>query len=138
MGYNYQATKFPRLKRTCERWHYDLQEEMKKRFSLNREPPKLKWKPGQISDAALEKYLNKFSQIIEKPVSDIEEIALKKLLEFDYNIIEVITEMIQPDSKIFKEVNNRIKSKKEVQEGQVTLYKGDERLQVVSYLVNLS
>lgn len=64
LGFEYQSTKYPRLKNIKDQWHYDLEAEEQKRFLVGgRQPPKMLWARQELSEAGIDMYLDKFCQI---------------------------------------------------------------------------
>lgn len=91
LGWEFQSTKYPRLKNIKDQWHYDLELEEKKRYVAGgRQPPKMLWARQELSEAGIELYLDKFCQIARQPMIKAEETALRWLVEHDHNTIEAL------------------------------------------------
>lgn len=90
VGYEFQAKKYPCYKDVQKLWHFDYLAEERKRFTRKGgkyHPPELMWDNSKLSEEQVTVYLQNTFEILNKRSGMTEEIALKYLVDKDYNVI---------------------------------------------------
>ena len=94
LGFEHQATKFPRFKDVKSLWKFDYQLEEQTRFKAGgRKPPVQLWDPTHILADHVELYLQQVFETFGKRGGMTEEIALQYLVSKNYNVIQALYDL---------------------------------------------
>ena len=98
IGYEFQAKKFPCYKDIQKLWHFDFVDEERKRFTRKGgkyQPPDLMWDCTKLTEEQVNVYLQSTFDLMNKRSGMTEEVALRYLVDKDYNVIQALYDMQQ-------------------------------------------